>query len=574
VSFDRFVRQRVRLTLTALAGAAAGLTCAESVAPDLVVPIQIVATPDRDTLRLADSLVLVVRSDSLTPLGVLWIIEPRADSIRGDTLVYRPSAAGTEYVRALARFPGERFGSTARRVVVLPNAAPIIAIQVSGGAVARVPLGDTIELIAEVADPDGQVVSAEARRWYLEDPTDGASEALIGTGDTLRFPVTAVRVLRFHLIVTDAAGARTHAWYSCEGYDPVTPWRWRTRVSSSWVTWVARHPAGLLLALAPYSGLGHTVVALTDSGIRLWALGTQLTGTPVAVGDDAGIYQSGTSTTGTGQPETRAIKIDADGSEMWTLPGARAVEGPALLHDGGVAIPRLHGVLVVEPNGSERWSAAIDSIGEIRGLSVGGDSTLYVFGYTAPTPRASVSAYTPAGALRWRSLLGTGLTTKTAIPADDSTLLVGADSLHALRADGSVRWSRPGRFSHPAIGNGRLYYALGTDLVAVALATGMEDWRITLPGGAGYPILTLGGDVIVPVGATIMGFDVASGNERWRHVLAGHHTAALLLTDGGDLIAGDEFGFVEAIPAGAGPLASAWPMPWADERRTGRARRP
>jgi len=565
-----------RAVRAALIGIVA-LTCTDAVAPDLVVPIQIMATPDRDTLTLADSLVLVIGSDGLGPVQVAWIIEPRADTLLQDTLIYRPRSAGTEYVRARASFPQEHVGSAVRRFVTLPNAAPHAVIRVLGGRVARVPLGDTIVLVAEVSDPDGDAIGPDARRWYLGDPNGDPKGDLLATGDTLRFPATAVATLRFHLVVTDSAGAYADGWYTTTAYDPVTPARWRTRVSSFWVTAVSRHPTGLILAhaLSPIDPL-RRVVALTDGGAPAWTFDTQISGTPLVVGDDGGVYQSGGSGTGGSQDETKVTKLDAVGSEIWTVAEAGATSGPVLLWDGGVAVPRLRGTRVLEPDGRERWTASVDSIEEVIGQAVGGDSTLYVLGYTPwPDWRASVSAYTPDGLPQWRILVGAKSTNWIMVPADDSTLLVGADSLYALRRDGSVRWSRAGPFSHPAIGQGRAYYALNNELAAVALVNGEEVWRVILPARSpGAPILTSGGDVVVAAGSTLLALDVGTGLEGWRHELAGTLTATLLVTDGGDLIAGDAQGFIEAIPVGARLLPAPWPMAWADERRTGRMRRP
>jgi hypothetical protein len=542
-----------------------------------------VATPDRDTLGLADSLVLVVRSDSLEPLLVTWIIEPRGDTVVADTLVYRPPAAGTEYVRARAAFAGERVGTGARRVVTRPNAAPIVAIAAAHGGGRRLALGDTIVLAAVVADPDGDTDAPWDLRWYLADFDDGSPLDPLGTADTLRFPVSDVATYRFHLVVTDRAGAHGDAWYTAVSYDPVTPARWRMRVSTSWVDAVSRHPSGLILVLSRYGAIAplQRVVALTDSGAVAWTVNTQLSGSPLVVGDDGGIYHGGGSETGTGQSQTKLVKLGADGSEAWTIADARAISGPVLLWDGALAVPRLTGVSVTEPDGSERWTASVDSIDEVVGLAVGADSTLYVLGYTSSSFQASVSAFTASGGAPWRVRVGSNSTNWVMVPADDSTLLVGGpDSLFALRRDGSVRWSRSGGLTHPAIGNGQAYFVswIAGELSAVSLVNGGEVWRVALPAGwTGWPaapVLTSAGDVIVAARSTLLALDAGSGQERWRHELSGTLTATLLLTAGGDLIAGDSHGFVEAIPYGAGPLPSPWPQAWADERRTGRARRP
>jgi outer membrane protein assembly factor BamB len=557
----------MRAVAVALVGAAT-LTCVDATAPDLVVPIQIVATPDRDTLRLADSLVLVVRVDSIEPLRVVWMIEPHGDTLTGDTLLYRPSVAGTEYVRALATFEGARTGSAARRVVTLPNAAPIVTIEAVAGTVPRTPLGDTITLAGVATDPDRDSIAMSAFRWYVVDAEGSGLGELVGTGDTLRFPVTRAAGFRFHLVISDPAGARGIASYSAAGYDPVIPATWRTRVAMQRVAGVSRHPTGLLLAAS-----GRMVTALTGGGAVVWTVDTERTGTPVVVGDDGGIYQ----TSSNDSREAGMIKLGADGSGQWTLADGEIIPAPVLLWDGGVAVPRRSGVAVLEPSGAERWSVAIDSLGGMRGLSVGLDSTLYVLTSTpAPGSEASVLAYSPAGTLQWRVFIGSApVSANAVIPADDSTLLVAADAIYAMRPDGAIKWSRPGTFWQPAVGDGRVYYVFDNQLLAVALADGAEIWRITLPSGAaGAPVLTSSGQILAAAGPIIFAFDASTGQEQWRHEMAGALSAPMLVTEAGDLILADAFGYVESLPAGAGPAAGAWPMGWADERRTGRARRP
>ena len=560
--------------------------CTDAVEPgvDLIVPIQIVATPDRDTLKLADSLVLVVVADSGQADRVVWTFGSVDDSVVADTLVYRPQAAGTEFIRAVASFPGEREGAAVRRVVTRPNGAPsILVVPLGGEDYSRVPLGDTIELVAQVNDPDGDTIPAGSIQWYRTAPDGSPLPTPAGGGDTLRIPVATLDTVSLRVVVTDPAGANAVTTYTSIAYDPGTPGRWRRRIPGGNSTLLSRHPNGLIIVHDGQKRDGDTfncsctVTALTDGGTLAWTYSTGPAGTPVVIGDDGGIYLG---------REDLLVRLNPDGTEAWTSPGAAI--GPGLMQDGAVAVvnegvftpptpPRR--VRVVETTGTERWSADLDSMTLVVALVVGADSTLYVLGDEGGG--AFVHALAPDGTTRWlRRLFRRNIIPSVSgiVPADDSTLLVTAlDSVFALRADGSTRWTiGGGSFSQPAIGYGRAFFGVNNafDLVAVDLATGQEVWRLALDGRMGAPLLNDAGEVLVPAGAEVVAADAGTGAERWRHAWAGNITTALLLTAGGDLLAGDLLGYVESVAIGAGPLASPWPMPWADERRTGRARLP
>ena len=194
-----FARNNTRwshLASRALLLAALTAACTETSAPELdrVVAIEIRATPDVDTLHLADSLALSVWADMLTPLSVRWIIEPNADTIVADSLVYHPPGPGTALVRAVATFSENRVGVAARRVVTPPNGAPTgmnrafisVILGGFGGEVAG-PAGGAEQLQARAAGRydrrDGGVRGprrrlterplVRGRGWFTEQPVPG-----------------------------------------------------------------------------------------------------------------------------------------------------------------------------------------------------------------------------------------------------------------------------------------------------------------------------------------------------------------------------------------------------------------
>jgi outer membrane protein assembly factor BamB len=125
------------------------------------------------------------------------------------------------------------------------------------------------------------------------------------------------------------------------------------------------------------------------------------------------------------------------------------------------------------------------------------------------------------------------------------------------------------------VGHGRAFIVTDLEALALDLRDGSVAWAVALEYPTRGPaLLTAGGDVIISSRTVIIGLDAATGAERWRHEMAGRLSAAPLLTAAGDLVVGDDQGYVESFPVGSGPLASPWPQPWADERRTGRQRLP
>jgi outer membrane protein assembly factor BamB len=565
--------------LPARAVLVAGLcaACTEAVSPpaDRVVPIRVVATPDLDTLRLSDSLVLRVAADSLTPLAVQWIVGLR-DTVVADSLVYHPRAAGTEFVHALASFPGERSGEATRGLVTLPNAAPTVAIvAVAPSYLAQVPTGDTVVLAAAYADPDGDPVEV---RWFAGDPDSGVAN-LLATGDTVRVPVDTAGQYAVVVEARDPAGNRAAVLQEWGGYDPITPAAWRTHVGP--FSELTATGAGLIVA-----GNGRypqRLRAIDASGTLVWELaigGSQTSRIPA--GDDE-VYVS--AFPGVNVPGTLS-RVSESGVIEWSLTDVE--EGPVMLPDGSLVVPSGKGsgtwstMRRISRDGMVMWSVPVDSViwwGSGEGVAVGPDSAIYIrCAFTPREPRLIRLEHD--GSLAWsRDMVVNSLTV-----ADDSTLVVaGSDSIYGLRPDGTIRWSRSPGAAEVVVGTGGVayhipYYGPDRGLFAFRTTDGADLWS-RLVDSAGLisgigPVLTAGGAVIVAAGHSLIVVDAATGAERWRHEMAGAPVASPLLTDQGLLVASDWYGYVEAIDIGAGPADSPWPMAWGGNRRRGRPNSP
>ena len=87
-------------------------------------------------------------------------------------------------------------------------------------------------------------------------------------------------------------------------------------------------------------------------------------------------------------------------------------------------------------------------------------------------------------------------------------------------------------------------------------------------------MLTANGLLLVRRDAEVVGLDVATGAQRWRHEIRSDgfrdsRVREMALTADGALYAIGG-GYLELIDVGAGPLPAAWAMPRADGQRSGR----
>ena len=391
-------------------------------------------------------------------------------------------------------------------------------------------------------------------------------------------PVDSVGLYLISVEVQDPVGARGTAWMSAEGYDPITPFSWR--VYAGGVGHMSSTDDGLIVA--DHGGKEYNtwvlcncpLMAFDETGQMVWSIANDSASGAIPIPSVNGaVYFS--DDTGT------LRRISGSGAVQWSLDGAAL--GPIVLPDSSLVIPSTGPMRLrrISPDGTVIWDRIPDStVTAFRPVGVGPDSTIYVTAATGPT--GFLLRLRPDGTELWRRPISTQLGSAVAV-ADDSTILIRGDPLTAIRPDGTVRWSRGQSAVVPVVGTGDVGYAAwGTGNVATLFAfrttDGADVWQVSYDStqgpyvswqGEGAPILVADGSVVISLGTRLVAVDAATGVERWRHILADAPSAGLLLTDSGLLVVSTN-GYLEALDLGAGPLDSPWPMEWGGNRRLGR----
>ena len=565
-----------------------------------LVPVQIVAEPNRDTLRLYDQLLLTVQPDTdPPPLAVHWTVQPQGDSTVADSFVFQPPGPGLQIVRAVAEFEGDAVGVAERRFITRSNSRPEVSIdELTDDDFRRVPAGDTVKLVAVYSDPDGDTIALTDIRWYRETEN---SLIPLATGEELYFLPDSLEVeYNLTVQVADPAGASDTASYNTTAYDPLTPALWRTRISESDIEgqWTISSTSGgdLLVHEAEEHGRDNSgsrpLTALSRQGTQMWAYETAAGTPPIAVAPGDNIYLTRKSDADALFGDHELLSLSAVGTENWVMPpdfeGSPAF-GPAVLEDGSVIVPivgsdRRARLRRVSPAGDELWTVQLDTAHSGVGwLAVGMDGTTYASVQVGLG--ATLVAVDTSGTLRWR-LAWERAGTRSLAVADDSTLIAAlafssVDSLFAIGDDSAVRWGWAGEERGDAIvlGNGVAFYVHGpTDapsLSAISLDDGNELWRASLPSThwRTAPVLSADGQLILCAHDQAISFSTATGQELWRHAFAGI-VDDLILTQDGLAVFADGADYVEALDIGAGPLDSPWPMTYSGPQRTSRARVP
>lgn len=584
------LRRRVNshtYAIVVLALAALPLACDEEPLEPrsgLVVPIEIVASPDRDTLRFWDSLTLTVRADSgLIPCSIRWTVIPRDVEAVGDSFIYQPQGPGTELVRALARFDGDTVGVAERGFVTRPNSAPLVSITplTIADSLKRRPIGDTLRLAAEYSDPEGDTILDADVLWFRE-----VADTLepLGAGPTLLYVLASPSRYRVAVRVSDPGSAHAIARYWTEAYDPLTPSLWRVNVGIQ-AFGISASPEGVLFLHNGQRrdnppGVGSCrLVAVSGDGVILWKSDMPDAAAPPVVAPSGDFYLSrlvpGDVLSG------ELVKYSPAGQEQWVLgadeQGFAATIAPALLHDASLALPTrdndLHrAVRRVTASGNVLWMTVVPNIPQSYGIgavAVGVDSTIYVAA-RGEQYEAHLTAIAPDGTIRWQRAWQEETASPSVLVASERTVLFIADSLYAVSADGTPLWSAGARWGWAVVGTGGVvYYASGSDLLAVDLSDGSEVWRLSIaPESYSYsPLLTSDGQLIVASGMQAISYSASSGEELWRHEFARSVSASPLLTESGLLVFGDGYGSWKRSTSGSG----RWIRPgrWPGRRRSG-----
>lgn len=567
--FPKWARALARAFL--VGGLLAVLGCQGDALTPSVISIHIVAVPATDTLTLADWVFLTVRSDSTdaAPTHVTWTIFPGGDSTVSDTLWYHAKVAGTVLVQAVAMFDGGGIGVATRRVVTRPSQAPPVPtiVPLEPDDVEPVPIGDTIRLRGDVPASGTGSYSTE---WFIGDTLDNTSR-IATTGDTVQLAFAMPGTYPISFRVTNSAGAVATARYLAKWYDPITPATWRKRLSHSPISSLAQRPDGRLM-ISTAGMLG----AYDSAGSLLWSVPG---GGEIAVDGENATYTV---------PNGTLRRLAPDGTVSWSAAGNWSQ--PAIGADGLLRSEHVDNLLSGFDTTTVRaWSTTDSVVWNTRipffdpnASAIAPDSALYLVGSLDSLFSQSTQvmvAIAPGGSIRWTTSLNpVGPQVADLAIADDSTILALPNIVYALRPDGTIRWGAPIEgATRIVVGSERAFVLSATTLSAVALADGSIDWTVTLPAADvrnAEPAATANDEVVVPTGSYAIAYDAATGAERWRHQLAAPIATDLLLTADGTLILGDSLGYVEAIPLGAGPAASAWPMGGADAQRTHRAHIP
>jgi outer membrane protein assembly factor BamB len=262
----------------------------------------------------------------------------------------------------------------------------------------------------------------------------------------------------------------------------------------------------------------------------------------------------------------RVQAIDATTGVERTLFTARngGLPAPAGLAvaDGAVFALALDGTLRVVDlaTGGERWHRR-DLVTSAAPVVAGG--TVYL----ADATGSMLALDAATGAQRWRSVLGSGISFRSAAALAAGLLVVGErnGTLEALdAATGARRWTSTPRYaipggvlSTPTIVGGVVYdveYKLLTPslVVAVDAATGAERWSMVLKEEPAGAVAVAGGLVYAgTLGGDLLALDAASGAVRWR-LATGNQVVAPPVVAAGTVYAVNRSGVLVAVDAGTG----------------------
>ncbi|MBN2289741.1 MAG: PQQ-binding-like beta-propeller repeat protein, partial [Candidatus Glassbacteria bacterium] len=327
-----------------------------------------------------------------------------------------------------------------------------------------------------------------------------------------------------------------------------------------------------------------------------------------AVGPDSTVY--------VGSYDNYLYAVAPDGTLEWKFEtGGRVFSSPAVAADGTVIFGSGSGtVYALAADGSLKWEYETGKA-VLANLALGLDGTVYV----APWDEY-LYALKPDGTLGWKVKLGeepASWTVRAGPVVDvDGTVYVGADSLYAVRRDGTRKWSfgvaagRPSnpaavggdgtiyfptaaavyalhpdgglKWSYPAGGmsspaldsQGNLYFGSADSLLYCLDSTGALRWSYAA-GGAVHSSPAVGADSTVYFGSQDSTFYAlsAAGELKWQFKTGGEIQAPPAIGPDGTAFVASLDGRLYAMDTGtgSGALGSAWPEFGRDSRNSFRA---
>jgi len=181
---------------------------------------------------------------------------------------------------------------------------------------------------------------------------------------------------------------------------------------------------------------------------------------------------------------------------------------------------------------------------------------------TANTGYAPVQLETTTPAVRWHANVSAAATggydtsASAAVVADETVVLATSTDIVALSLrDGSEQWRRaltPATVpsvvdigdgaAPPVMANGRVFLATADGIAALRVADGAVVWRNTDTAGAGVPTVAAGA-LFVPTTDGVARFDIDDGHRQWTANVDG---TRLAVADGTVVIAGEQIVAVDA----------------------------
>ncbi|MFC7200460.1 PQQ-binding-like beta-propeller repeat protein [Halospeciosus flavus] len=183
-----------------------------------------------------------------------------------------------------------------------------------------------------------------------------------------------------------------------------------------------------------------------------------------------------------------------DGTERWTVETTRAPEtwfaggGSPTAHGGHVFVAGRDGVFAVDAaDGTVAWS---DSLAATDSAVVAGGSVF------VPTDGALAAYDAATGERRWRVSDFDGPVSRPAVAAG-TVFAVGSDLVALASADGVEQWRRtvgasPTDLGFPVVADGSVFVGTYEGLVAYAPESGEVQWRFERGSGRGFtpPVVT------------------------------------------------------------------------------------
>ncbi|MEA2753073.1 MAG: hypothetical protein QOI41_7216 [Myxococcales bacterium] len=279
--------------------------------------------------------------------------------------------------------------------------------------------------------------------------------------------------------------------------------------------------------------------------------------TALAACGDVGGLQAGAPWPMAGLCPTRAGRSSRLGPQTPTIrwrfkTGGIASMSPSVSANGTIFIGgndrQLH---AVSPSGTELWHADLASNINDTGVVIGADGTVAV-----GCADQLMHAFTPDGKPKWSTPVE-GDVAWTPVAGGDGTIFINglpapSAPLFALRADGTVKWRKPGPFGVSAVTiglDGSLFVGGGDKKVhALNPIDGTEQWSAPTNDVPTTPSVGSDGTVYVTDPQSAYAFDAKTGARRWA-VPVGFSASGLALGPDDTVYVGQRDGKLVAIRA-------------------------